>query len=509
MNDVSLGWVLLTPLVGALVAAGLWLVSRRKGTSPQTAFWLDAAALVSACAGLMAGPLLLLLANTGATFSLLGIDFASSPIARLILPIVHAALIAVIFLSWDIDQQSTGDVHPALVSLGAMSTASLIAGALLVNQRTVQALLLFGVALVASAAAMSRPRLLPGQGRERERLRARLAGGLKHIALAAIATALLIAGAILLDRYALTLEKRALLQLGLSLLSVGLLVRVGAMPFTAAAADIVRGAPGVAILVLGVAVPATLGAGLLMLTPIEGSLVSASQTTWIAAVSVLLAGVRALGIPASDESKDNHKRQLPRIELPVLIAMSVATQAGWALFGLLSGSRLGATGAMLLAANLTMAVPLMVISYHLSATNNQPTKHDKDDPENTQYAIRNTQSKIGLAIGAASLLGLPPFGGFTGTLMVAQSAANIGGIWLGVMLIGSLLLGLAWARTGIGSHGSGAGNGNRTNLMTYIWEVKPLLIIVLIAAQLGLFLLSSRIADALGIWAGTPWLFAP
>jgi NADH:ubiquinone oxidoreductase subunit 2 (subunit N) len=508
MNDVRLGWVLLAPLVGALIASGLWLFSRRKGTSPQAAFWLDAAALVSACAGLMAGPLLLLLADTSATFSLLGIDFSSSSIARLILPIAHAALIAVIFLSWDVDQQSTGDAHPALVSLGAMSTASLLAGALLVNQRTVQALLLFGVALVASAVAMSRPRLLPAQGRDRGRLRGRLAGSLKHIALACIATALLIAGAILLDRYALNLEKRALLQLGLSLLSVGLLVRVGTMPFTAAAADIVRGAPGVAILVLGVAVPSTLGAGLIMLTPIEGSLVSASQTTWIAAVSVLLAGVRALGIPASEASKDEDKRQPPRIELPMLIAMSVATQAGWSLFGLLSGSRLGATGAMLLAANLALAVPLIVISYHLSTINNQPTKHDKDNPENTQSKIQNPKSKIGLAIGAASLLGLPPFGGFTGTLLVAQSAANVGGIWLGVMLIGTLLLGLAWAKTGIGGHGSGAGNGDRTNLIS-IWGVNSLLIIVLVTAQLGLFLLSGRIIEALGSWAGSRWIVAP
>jgi NADH:ubiquinone oxidoreductase subunit 2 (subunit N) len=497
MSDVRLGWVVVAPLVGALIAAGLRLSSRRKGTSPQAAFWLDAAALVSACAGLMVGPLLLLLANTGATFSLLGIDFASSPIARFILPIAHAPLIATLFFSWDVDEQNTGDVHPELVVLGAMVTASLIAGALLVNQRIMQALLLFGAALVASAVAMSRPRLLPAQGSERGRLRGRLAGGLKHIALTSIATALLIAGAILLDRYTLTLEKRALLQLGLSLLSVGLLVRVGAMPFTAAAADIVRGAPGVAILVLGVAVPATLAAGLLMLTPIEGNLVSASQTTWIAAASVLLAGVRALGLPTSATNSDEHKRQRPATELPMLIAMSVAAQAGWALFGLLSGSRQGATGAMLLAANLTVAVPLLLIS-------NQQSK-DK----NTQYAIRNTQSKIGLATGAASLLALPPFGGFTGTLMVAQSAANIGGIWLAVMLIGTLLLGIAWARTQVDDRNSSATSSEHTNQKSSLWGVNPLLIIVLLAAQLGLFLLSGRIAEALGSWAGAPWLLTP
>src|SRR4051794_39363109 len=148
MSDL-LGWVLLAPLTGGLVGALLWLVSRRRGASPQITFWFDAAALVSLCAGLIAGPLLLLLADTGATISLGDLIFRSSPVTRVMLPLIHAALLAAIFFSWDDSQEeSTPRARPVWVVWAAMPMATLIAGALMSRDRTVQALLLFGLALL-------------------------------------------------------------------------------------------------------------------------------------------------------------------------------------------------------------------------------------------------------------------------------------------------------------------------------------------------------------------------
>jgi formate hydrogenlyase subunit 3/multisubunit Na+/H+ antiporter MnhD subunit len=378
-----------------------------------------------------------------------------------------------------------------------MGTSALIAGALLVDERTVQALLLFLMALIASGTIMVHTRASSAVGGQARKF----AGGLKHLALVSVATVLLVAGATMLDRYGLSLERRALLQFGLSLLSVGLLVRVGAMPFAGAASDTMRAAPAVAILMIGATVPTTLGVGLLMLAPVEGSLVSASQTAWVAAVGVLLAGVRALGI--SDFgfriSDFEGRQRAVEVGLPVLGAMSVAAQVGWAMFGVLSGSRMGATGAVLLAANIAIAVPLLIVS----------SQKEERSPENPKSKIQNPKSKIGIMVGAASLLGLPPFGGFAGTVMVAQAAANIGGIWLGVLLLGTLLVGVAWTWIGIGSQESGVGAAESEGLAKRIWGTTPLLIIVLITIQLGLFLMSGQIADALGNWAGAPWMFAP
>ncbi len=196
------------------------------------------------------------------------------------------------------------------------------------------------------------------------------------------------------------------------------------------------------------------------------------------------------------------------VRLPVLMAMSVAAQVGWAMLGVLSGSRMGATGALLLAANIAIAVPLLVVSYQ-----KDDGRWTTDDEANTHKSATafgtNPKSEIGLMVGVASLMGLPPFGGFAGTLMVAQAAANIGGALLGVMLLGTLLLGIAWASVRI-KHNGGE---KRTDSLKAVWTTPHLLIIVLIATQLALFLLSSPITNpitnALGNWAGVPWLSAP
>src|SRR5262249_55464708 len=73
-------------------------------------------------------------------------------------------------------------------------------------------------------------------------------------------------------------------------------------------------------------------------------------------------------------------------------------------------------GAALLAANLAITVPLVLLA----------------------------RSKLVLMVGAASLLGLPPLGGFPGMLLVAQAASGVSVGWLGLLLLGSALAAAGW-----------------------------------------------------------------
>lgn len=506
MNSAMLGWALAAPLAGGLVGAVLWLASRVKRADPQVAFWLDALALVFACAGIVASPLLVLLAENGAALSLLELQLSVSPIATIVLPFVCAPLLVALFVAWgDNENEPEHGAHPLLLLLGVTLSASVVSAALLVGERLVQALLLFVLAAIASVVAVARTLKAPADIEDREArslLSMRLSGGLKFVALAVAATVLLLVGTALIDRYALSMEKRDLLQLGLSLLAVGLFVRVGAMPFSAHASDLLRATPPVAMMALGGGVAATIGVGLLILAPAEGRLVGAQQTAWIAALAVLLAGVRAIGV--SDFGlRVNDQRVRYAARLPVLVAMSVAAQAGWALFGVLSGSRAGATGAILLAANVAMALPLLAVSSQGSGAGGRGPASD------AQQKVGHQTSGAGLAVGAASLLGLPPFGGFVGTLLVGQAAVSISGFWLAVMLLGTLLVALAWLRGGLAARASSAEEPASPQSKGFAGATPALLIVVLIAAQLGLFVLTGPVTDALANWTAAPWLSVP
>ncbi|HYO48234.1 MAG TPA: hypothetical protein VEW94_00175, partial [Chloroflexia bacterium] len=171
-------------------------------------------------------------------------------------------------------------------------------------------------------------------------------------------------------------------------------------------------------------------------------------------------------------------------------------QLAWALFGVLSGSRSGATGAVLLVANLSLAVPLVVITSR---------DYPGVSPPNRRLL------RLGLAVGAISLLGLPPFGGFTGTLQVAQAATNSNGLWLAMLLSGSALAAAAWLATGANAPESEQPPPDTTNITMRprLTSPIPLLICILTAAQLALFLASGHISSILAAWAGIPWITAP
>jgi len=305
-----------------------------------------------------------------------------------------------------------------------------------------------------------------------------------------VGTGLLVVGVLLLSRYGLNLENKALLQLGVGLISVGLLVRAGAMPFASASSDLVDAAPGPATALFSALTPAVLLVGLMLLLPVERTLLAGNSTAWVGAVAVLLAGVRALGVHLPGRNTFPGNGEPPSLVPGELVSATIAVQVGWALTGLLLGSHSGAAGALLLAVNLSLAVPLMVVSAR------------------GLLESGSVLFKVGLAIGVASLLGLPPLGGFAGTLLVAQGVTVLGGFWILLILFGSMLvaakwLGLTRVWTGVGGQGSGIrdqGSGMRRYLRTDV-----VLVVVLVISQLGLLAISSLLADLVATLA-SPWL---
>jgi formate hydrogenlyase subunit 3/multisubunit Na+/H+ antiporter MnhD subunit len=431
-----------------------------------------------------------------------GVGFDLSPLTRIVLFVVDISLLCSLFVSWS--SPARPDRQWGVWATAV--TSSLLAGALLAQDGIVSILCLFGAAIAVGGSASAVPlSLLRGDGAatQADEARAvpakRITGGLKHLSISVAGTGLLVVGVLLLSRYGLSLENKALLQLGVGLLSIGLLLRAGALPFASASADLIDSAPGPAINLLGAATPAVIVVGLLLLAPVDRTLFTGnpSSTAWIGAVAVLLAGVRALGVrlpdrpigdsdntspPASPFAALRAKGLPPTPFMPSeLVAATIALHVGWALTGALTRSDAGAAGAFLLSVNVALAVPLIIVSAGLARS--------------------SILFRVGLVVGVASLLGLPPFGGFAGTLLVAQASVNLSGFWLAVMLLGSMLVAAKWVAS--------LRELRITNKEALPGRVRMdmglILVVALVIAQVVLLLVASSIA-AMSQALAAPWL---
>jgi hypothetical protein len=496
--DARLIWTLLAPLVAGAVAAVLLLIQTRKGLKQRYVLWLRLAALAVVTAGLGVEVILIVTDEGSAKLGALGTTLTISSPARLVLVAANVALFCAAITAWTVesDVYSPGPEWGLLLSL-VMSSA--LAGAGMVEDPAVVALLLLAAGLVVGALALARPGVpvrAIDNGEDEGNLRAhtllarRMAGGLKAIGLSTLAVAALLVGAVLVGRYAFNLENRGLLQLGLALLAIGIVVRASSMPFSAASGDLVQASPSAALMTLGAGTPVVLVAGLLMLAPIEGSLAHAAAAGWLGAVGTLLAGLRALGVllerqqkPEAASSDDSATPARWNRDEANLIAMTAAAATGWAIFGILSGSRMGAIGAVLIAANVGLALPLAIMGRRWSA------------------------------VGVLSLLGLPPFGGFVGTLLVAGSAVNEGGLWLAVLLVGSALVGAGWLSIAGRNKSTATADGvsSPTGRGWRRWLADPALLLTtfLAAAQIVMFAASFWLASELDKWANVAWLTGP
>ena len=237
-------------------------------------------------------------------------------------------------------------------------------------------------------------------------------------------------------RYPFNMEQTGTLQAGVGMLCVGLAVRAGVMPFAGGASDLIEAAPQAAIMMLGAVTPVVLVVGLEIfggesaVPNLAPALRVAEPALLLPGVGALLAGLRSIAVVSGQWSVVSARRQtLTTGHWPLttdLVGASVALQVAWALFGVVSGSRQGTVGAALLAANLALTVPLVL----------------------------PRPPRLLTMAGAASLVGLPPFGGFPGTLLVAQAATDAGGLWLALLLLGSVLVAAAWLNYQIASPAS-------------------------------------------------------
>ena len=92
-------------------------------------------------------------------------------------------------------------------------------------------------------------------------------------------------------------------------------------------------------------------------------------------------------------------------------------------------------------------------------------------------------------------------------MLIAGSAANAGGQWLALLLLGSALVAAAWLSTIFKpERGKADVPGTRRKLLS---DPLMLVAVVLIVAQLALFLLSNSRLTPLLDWAVLPWLTAP
>jgi hypothetical protein len=495
MNDPRSAWAILAPLVAALVAAAFLAATTVRAMPPRSIPWLRLLALVTGAAGLLVEGVLLIVAMGEAAIPAVGVTAVIGDEARAVLLAANVAIFCAMLFIWGGSENAPYAPRPDLAPVAALVTSSMAAGAALLTDGAAASLCLFLAALAAAALAVSAPRgevtPVPAPAdaatentddREtRARLARRVASGLKHSGLALLGTGLLLSGVLLASRYAFNLENRGLLQLGLGLMAAGLLVRSGSMPFASAWADAVEAAPGAAMLMLGAGVPATLVAVALMLDRIEAVPNGVSAAAWLGVLGAVLAGVRALGAMvdarrAGGLDPAGHTAAFAASRArSALAGMTVALAAGWAVFGLLSGWPAGRDGAILVAVNIALASPLLVLG------SRSRTVDSAGLPESVARLARYT--------AAASLIGLPPLGGFPGMVLIAQAGANVGGFWLIGLVLGSVLVGAAWLATG----------GNAPlRPEPVVWRSRfagpsLLLVLLLAAGQLLLFFFASAL----------------
>jgi formate hydrogenlyase subunit 3/multisubunit Na+/H+ antiporter MnhD subunit len=147
-----------------------------------------------------------------------------------------------------------------------------------------------------------------------------------------------------------------------------------------------------------------------------------------ALLTVILAGLLAL-------AQTNMRRTL---------AYLLIYSSGMVFYGLVSTSALGLTGAMFEAFNQVLAVMLIFVS--LGLVERPDGRPSVPGFERRDLLRRWPVGGLGFLGGGLVLLGMPPFSGFTSKLLLYQAAAEQSRIELLLLLISTILAGLALLR---------------------------------------------------------------
>lgn len=260
-------------------------------------------------------------------------------------------------------------------------------------------------------------------GLARRRVQLSIEAAVKYFLLGAFSSAILLFGVAL--RFGATgstvlsapVDDATLGALGAALIGVGLLFKVGAVPFHTWVPDVYQGAPTAVTAFMASAVKvagfaALLRISLIGLTDLDGA--------WRPVIAVIAALTMVLGTAVAVVAWDIKR----------LLAYSSISHAGFALTGVFSGMAAGTT-----------AVLFYLVVYSLSTVAAFAVVTAVRDHEGEVWDLhrwagvgrRNPVFGGALAILLLSFAGIPLTGGFVGKFAVFAAAADTGGVWLVVL----------------------------------------------------------------------------
>jgi formate hydrogenlyase subunit 3/multisubunit Na+/H+ antiporter MnhD subunit len=358
---------------------------------------------------------------------LLGLTLTLDALGRLFLLTFLAIGALALLATWSIPH-GENFVPVALMILGLTSTTLL-----LLQEPFVASLLLVSTGLLAVLAIVDLPTGSPALVG-----RLTIATALKYLVLMVIAGVLSYLAFVLVGVYqpGQTPGRVSPAHLILALIVIGFGLRLAVVPFHSWLPDLAEhAAPMVSVLVVAV-VNAT---SLLFLIdsfqfffyPIEviGGAENEGKMTLLMAIGVLTAVLGAL-------------LALAQVGLRRTVGYLMVYNAGMVIFGLATMDRIGVAGALFEALNQTVIVLLLFVSIGLlERPDGRPTNVVRRD-----LLWRWPVAGTGLLGGGLALLGMPPFNGFAGKLLLYDAAARRGGIYLALLLLATGLALLALIR---------------------------------------------------------------
>lgn len=362
-------------------------------------------ASLAVCAGtLLAEVYLTVTIQTTEYAAFPGAVFLLTPLTRLFL-VLFIVVIGLILLSGSSLGQGKNLAPAGLITLGLTS------GLLTFQDPFVVSLLLQGTSLTIVFAAVDEPKDKGGRS-----FGVLVSAGLKYLIITTFSTVCLILAFVMVDKFRLHPDQLFLLKIIAAALTVGFGLRMSAIPFPFWLADVAEEAsPLVTGLIVGVTNIAALifFIGVLQLVPV---LFSANQ----AATQMLLVGSILTSVFGG-------LLALGQKDLKRLLAFSTVDAVGYILFGVATLSAIGLTGAIFAAISLSILKTLLFVC---AGT----IEHFSGDEESGKgfggLVARLPVTTFGLVVGSLGMIGVPPFSGFVGKLMVYQAAAQLGPWWV-------------------------------------------------------------------------------
>ena len=214
--------------------------------------------------------------------------------------------------------------------------------------------------------------------------------------------------------------------LAMALVMLGLLGKLGAVPFQRLMPDVLQGAPGP---VVGFAASAAITAVFGLLLRVAVTAFPAVESNWtalvalVAAVSIVYGSLLAL--------RQHSVRRL--------VGHLVLAQVGFALMGLLGWRQNQGGLAGVLFSLVTSGIAILAIAAVITAVEASGTPDSVDDWRGLSHRAPGTAAALTVAL--LSLAGLPPLVGFFGRIFTMEAAVLAGYAWLLVLALASTVVG--------------------------------------------------------------------